>query len=63
MRKLRMIAMKLGLIKPLVKCECVGENSYWQDCPRHEEGCYASYCLMCGEFEYVDCEYWNDRRY
>lgn len=48
----------------LVKCECVGENSYWQDCPKqgHEEGCYGSVCLMCGEFEYVDCEQ-DDRRY
>jgi hypothetical protein len=42
----------------LVKCECVGENAYWVDCPKigHEEGCYASVCLMCGEYEHTDCE-------
>lgn len=48
----------------LVKCECVGENAYWVDCPKetHLEGCSASMCLMCGEYEYVDCEQ-DDRRY
>lgn len=48
----------------LVNCECVGENAYWVDCPKvgHEEGCHASVCLNCGEYEYVDCEE-EDRRY
>jgi hypothetical protein len=47
----------------LVKCECVGENAYWVDCPKqgHDESCYASMCLHCGEYEYVDCET-DDRR-
>ena len=47
----------------LVNCECVGENAYWVDCPKqgHEEGCHASVCLMCGEYEYADCEE-EDRR-
>jgi hypothetical protein len=42
----------------LVKCKCVGENAYWVDCPKvgHDEGCSASVCLMCGEYEYADCE-------
>ena len=63
MRKLRMFAMRLGLIKSMVQCECVDENAYWLDCPKHKDNCYASQCLHCGEYEYVDCEDWNDRRY
>jgi hypothetical protein len=48
----------------LIKCECVGENSYWVDCPKlgHGNGCYGSICLYCGEYEYLDCDP-DDRRY
>jgi hypothetical protein len=54
----------MAKLDTLIKCECVGENAYWVDCPKkgHEEGCYASMCLYCGEYEYADCEK-EDRRY
>lgn len=57
------VAIKLHLLRSIVRCLCTGENAYWIDCPKHGEGCAASTCLMCGELEYADCEYWNDRRY